>query len=57
MSQAARVFWEASRSWRATEQNASAGLTSPAPSRSLAASRSSVTGMERTHHLVLLTSY
>src|ERR1700686_396796 len=51
MSQGARVFWEASRSWRATDQNASAKLSSPATSRSLDASRSSVTGIEY-HHLV-----
>ena len=51
MSQGTRVFWEASRSWRAIDQNASAKLSSPAASRSLGASRSSVTGIGY-HHLV-----
>jgi hypothetical protein len=52
MSQGTRVFWEVSRSWRATDQNASDKDSSPAESRSLAASRSWVTGIGY-HHLVL----
>ena len=52
MSQGAKVFWEVSRSWRATDQNASDKFSSPAVSRSLAASRSWGTGIGY-HHLLL----
>ena len=44
MSQGARVSWEVSRSRRATAQNASASVSSPAGSRP-AAPRSWVTGI------------
>ena len=53
MSQGARVSWDVSRSWRATDQKASASVSSPAESRSLAVvPRSWVTGIGYQHLLL-----
>src|ERR1017187_7604968 len=52
MSQGARISWDVSRSWRATDQKLSDSVSSPAGSRGPALPRSSVTGIGYQHLLL-----